>query len=96
MATPTSDPGQSMFCFQIVTADGSVVDTEPEPFPDLKAAINAADGWMKMKGQILQIVTYEGFGVTVRSEKIDLITAMPVEKMADIFAQRNELETPDV
>lgn len=96
MVTPMSEVGQSMFCFQIVTADGSVVDTEPEPFPDLKAAMDAADGWMKLKGQILQIVTYEGFGVTVRSEKIDLITAMPAEKMADIFAQRNDLEIPDV
>ena len=89
--TATNEPAGLMVCFQFVTKDGLVVDSEPEPFDSIKAALAEADKWMKMKGQTLQVMTYEGFGVTVRVDALDLITAMPEAKMAEEIAKNKKL-----
>lgn len=92
MATPTNEPAEIMVCFQFVTSDRSVIETEPEPFKDIKTATQAAHDWMQLKGRTLQLITFEGFGVAVRTDKIDHITAMTAQQMADIFAARRDLD----
>lgn len=91
MATPTSEPAGFMVCFQFVTAEGSVIDSEPEPFPDIKTATAQADTWLKMKGQTIQLTTWEGFGVTLKVDALNLITAMPASVMAEQIEKNRKL-----
>jgi hypothetical protein len=79
----TSEPLK--VCFQFVTKGGAVMDTEPEEFPNIQAATKRAQEWMELKGRVLAFTSFEGYGVSMRTDEIEHITAMPAAKMAELF-----------
>lgn len=87
----SEEPAEIQLCFQFVTKDGAVIDTGPMPYPTIKAAADDAKRWMELKDQVLVIETYEGLAVSLRSNAIEHVTAMPVKMMADQIAKNKKL-----
>lgn len=82
-----TDPRHIMVCFQIVTAGGAVVDTEPEEWADLKSATARAHEWSELRGRSLQFITFEGDGAVVKTEAIEHVAVMKASKMRDIYLE---------
>ncbi len=84
---PDAPPGKIMVCFQIVTAGGAVVDTEPEAWKNLVDARKAAKDWAELRGKSIDFTTFEGDGAVIKTDTIEHIAVMPAVKMQDIYRQ---------
>lgn len=84
---PEDPPGKVMVCFQIVTAGGAVVDTEPEPWDSIDAATKEAKNWAELRGKTIDFTTFEGDGAVIKTDSIEHIAVMRAKKMQDTYRE---------
>jgi hypothetical protein len=84
---PDDPPGMIMVCFQIVTAGGAVVDTEPEPWASIEEATKRAKEWAELRGKTIDFTTFEGDGAVIKTESIEHIAVLRAKKMQDTYRE---------
>ena len=92
---PEPPAGQIMVCFQVVTQGGAVVDTEPEPWPDIDSATKRAKEWMELRGKTIHFTTFEGDGAVIKTDTIEHIAVMRAQKMMDLYQEAVALATQE-
>lgn len=84
---PDDPPGKVMVCFQIVTAGGAVVDTEPEAWDSIEVATKEAKNWAELRGKTIDFTTFEGDGAVIKTDSIEHIAVMRAKKMQDTYRE---------